>query len=129
MSPSSSTGLHYSFVPSVILIDHGLSTISPSAWATDSWSRACCLILRSPSSSFVLHCSFTPGHLARSLSFNNPAPTLQERFRLQGAPSDLDGCIEFNRAALLLRPPSHSDRPPISPSALETDSGSGVSRL
>ncbi|KAG1824847.1 uncharacterized protein BJ212DRAFT_1322783, partial [Suillus subaureus] len=28
-----------------------------------------------------------PGHLARSLSFNNPAPTLQERFRLQGAPS------------------------------------------
>ncbi|KAG1809064.1 hypothetical protein EV424DRAFT_177799 [Suillus variegatus] len=29
----------------------------------------------------------------------------------RGIPSDLEECIEFHRAALLLRPPGHSDRP------------------
>ncbi|KAG1880886.1 TPR-like protein [Suillus subluteus] len=51
-----------------------------------------------------------PGHSDRSLSLDNLAVGLGDRFKQRGAPSDLDESIELHRAALLLRPPGHSDR-------------------
>ncbi|KAG1854580.1 CHAT domain-containing protein [Suillus subluteus] len=53
---------------------------------------------------------YPPGHSHRSLSLNNLAASLGDRFRQRGVPSDLDECIELHRAALLLRPPGHSHR-------------------
>jgi CHAT domain-containing protein len=44
------------------------------------------------------------------LSLNNLAISLGDRFTQRGDPSDLDEAIELHRAALLLRPPGHSDR-------------------
>ncbi|KAG2749869.1 hypothetical protein P692DRAFT_201661222, partial [Suillus brevipes Sb2] len=51
-----------------------------------------------------------PDHLLRSTSLNNLALSLKDRFAQRGVPSDLNECIELNRAALLLFPPDHSDR-------------------
>ncbi|KAG1747924.1 CHAT domain-containing protein [Suillus paluster] len=44
------------------------------------------------------------------MSLNNLAISLRARFRQRGVLSDLDEAIELHRAALLLCPPSHSDR-------------------
>ncbi|KIK32461.1 hypothetical protein CY34DRAFT_101467, partial [Suillus luteus UH-Slu-Lm8-n1] len=41
---------------------------------------------------------------------NNLALSLRNRFTERGVPSDLDESIELHRAALLLRPPGHSER-------------------
>ncbi|KAG1845911.1 CHAT domain-containing protein [Suillus subalutaceus] len=63
-----------------------------------------------------------PGHSDRSYSLSSLANSLRHRFTQRGVPSDLDEftqrgvpsdldeCIELHRAALLLRPPGHSDR-------------------
>ncbi|KAG1772963.1 TPR-like protein [Suillus placidus] len=61
-----------------------------------------------------------PGHSDRSWSLNSLAASLGDRFNLaaslgdrfqqRGVHSDLDECIELNRAALLLCPPGHSGR-------------------
>jgi hypothetical protein len=45
MNPSSSIALHYSFVPLIILIDQILSAILPSAFETDSGTKASHLTL------------------------------------------------------------------------------------
>jgi hypothetical protein len=60
MSALSSIGLHYSFVPPVILFDHPLSTISQTAFETDSSSGASRLTLRSALSFIGMHYSFVP---------------------------------------------------------------------
>jgi hypothetical protein len=52
--------MHYSFFPPVILIDHTLSTISLSAFETDSGSGVSRLTLMSLSSSIEMHYSFVP---------------------------------------------------------------------
>ncbi|KAG1723021.1 CHAT domain-containing protein [Suillus paluster] len=44
------------------------------------------------------------------MSLNNLALSLQDRFHQRGTLSDLDEAILLDRAALLLRPPGHSDR-------------------
>ncbi|KAG2141081.1 TPR-like protein [Suillus clintonianus] len=44
------------------------------------------------------------------MSLNNLAISLKNRFKQRGVSSDLDEAIEFNQAALLLRPPGHSER-------------------
>ncbi|KAG0692299.1 hypothetical protein DFH29DRAFT_1073809, partial [Suillus ampliporus] len=107
----SSIGLHYSSVPLVILIDQGLSIILPSAFKPDLSSAAFRLILMRPLSSIRLHCLLCPpGDSDRSVSLNNLANGLTDRFKQRGVPSDLDEAIEHHRAALLLRPPGHSDR-------------------
>jgi hypothetical protein len=63
MSASSSIGLHYSFVPRVILNDQCLSTISPATFETDSLSRASRLTLMKH-----LACSYkSPTYLTQSL--------------------------------------------------------------
>ncbi|KAG2111124.1 TPR-like protein [Suillus clintonianus] len=51
-----------------------------------------------------------PSHSDRSMTFNNLALSLQNRFEQRGVPSDLDEAIELHQAALLLRPPGHSRR-------------------
>ncbi|KAG0703385.1 TPR-like protein [Suillus ampliporus] len=51
-----------------------------------------------------------PDHSCRSMSLNNLASCLGDRFRQRGVPSDLDEAIELHRAALLLCPPGHFDR-------------------
>ncbi|KAG2156133.1 TPR-like protein [Suillus clintonianus] len=51
-----------------------------------------------------------PGHPDRSMTFNNLAISLRNRFLQQGDPADLDEAIELLRAALLLRHPGHPDR-------------------
>ncbi|KAG1894761.1 CHAT domain-containing protein [Suillus fuscotomentosus] len=51
-----------------------------------------------------------PGHSDRSMSLNNLAASLLDRFRQRGMTSDLDESIELLRAALLIRPPGHADR-------------------
>ncbi|KAG1875785.1 TPR-like protein [Suillus subluteus] len=69
---------------------------------------------------------YPPGHSDRSsvseqsctqpssqiqASLNNLAISLRDRFKQRGIMSDLDEAIELHRAALLLCPPGHSDRP------------------
>ncbi|KAG2099614.1 uncharacterized protein F5147DRAFT_655798 [Suillus discolor] len=49
-------------------------------------------------------------HSGQSLSLNNLAVSLINRFQQHGIMADLDEAIELRRDALLLRPPSHSDR-------------------
>ncbi|KIK32238.1 hypothetical protein CY34DRAFT_166863, partial [Suillus luteus UH-Slu-Lm8-n1] len=51
-----------------------------------------------------------PDHSDRPKFLNKLAVSLRKRFTQRGVPSDLDESIELLRAALLLRPPGHSDR-------------------
>ena len=51
-----------------------------------------------------------PGHSDRSMSLNNLAVSLSDRFKQQGVLSDLDEAIDLYRAALALHPPGHSDQ-------------------
>ncbi|KAG2353625.1 hypothetical protein BDR07DRAFT_1495926 [Suillus spraguei] len=105
MSPLSSIGLHYSFAPLVMLINHTLSTISPTAFETDSLSGPSHLTSMSPLSSIGLHYSFSPLVILFDHPLNNLALGLCDRFTQWGIPSDLDESIKLYQAALLLRPP------------------------
>ncbi|KAG1890405.1 CHAT domain-containing protein [Suillus subluteus] len=51
-----------------------------------------------------------PCHSDRSMSLNNLACSLQDRFLQRGIMSDIDEAIELHRAVLKLLPPRHSKR-------------------
>lgn len=72
-----------------------------------------------------------PGHLDRARSLSDLANSLGDRFERQGVLADLDEAIELHRAALVLRPPDHSDShlSMTLPSAFRTDSSSRASSL